>query len=582
MKRILLIMLMLTITFLSGAQQKNQKGEFQMGAFGGMSLPVNTYKSIGEAKNGYYGGIFLDKYFSGNRFAFGLDGRYLQHGIQVSDSLHFQNGYLGTQYYNAQSFKNWAVTLGPTYKFERNRFQLEAYVKGGVLFQSFPQYQTTLSYTGVGNGMLDVPIKRTVNDSTNRSNAWVGVGGLRFNYKISSRLAMFAQVDYMQSFGSQFMGKSSLFKLEERLPNGLPIDENLRMKSFADHYDDVFTQKSTPYASVNAGLGIKYSLGSKKPNKVVKENTEPIKQSEPKALQIVVKDKQTGLALSGVKVTISATDLTAISQTNAEGMAEKLDKILPAEYTITGEKNGIKTDILVIKASDFLTNETVIYKEIFHDDPRFTLIGETVECDSERLLGNIATILTHAGLNSNMQQTSDTEGKFIYQLNPNSDYTLVANQSGKYSQTEMVTTKGLDRSKTLYVTLKLGVCHLVEGGNWVLKNIHYDFDKSQIRPDAALILNNVINIMKQNPSLIIELSSHTDSRGDDQYNLGLSQRRADAAVEYLVKNGIERARLVAKGYGESRLLNDCGNGVNCSEEKHQENRRTEIQVLSFK
>src|SRR5690606_31431433 len=132
-------------------------------------------------------------------------------------------------------------------------------------------------------------------------------------------------------------------------------------------------------------------------------------------------------------------------------------------------------------------------------------------------------------------------------------------------------TKGLDRSKTLYVTLKLGVCNLIEGDNWVLKNIHYDFDKFNIRPDAAVILDNVVAIMKQNPSLVIELSSHTDSRGDDQYNQRLSQQRAESAVAYLVRNGIDRSRLIAAGYGESRLLNNCGNGVNCSEEQHQEN-----------
>jgi len=71
------------------------------------------------------------------------------------------------------------------------------------------------------------------------------------------------------------------------------------------------------------------------------------------------------------------------------------------------------------------------------------------------------------------------------------------------------------------------------------------------------------------------------SRGNDDYNLKLSQRRADAAVNYLVSKGISRSRLVAKGYGETRLLNHCGNGVNCSEEQHQENRRTEIKIIDY-
>src|SRR5690606_12858982 len=125
-----------------------------------------------------------------------------------------------------------------------------------------------------------------------------------------------------------------------------------------------------------------------------------------KALQIVVKDKQTGLALSGVKVSIISNDVESTSLTDADGKAERLDDALAAQYTIVGEKNGIKTEPLTIKASDFLTNETVIYREILHDDPRFTLIGETVDCDMNQHIAHISTVLTHTGSKENMYQTS--------------------------------------------------------------------------------------------------------------------------------------------------------------------------------
>lgn len=87
--------------------------------------------------------------------------------------------------------------------------------------------------------------------------------------------------------------------------------------------------------------------------------------------------------------------------------------------------------------------------------------------------------------------------------------------------------------------------------------------------------------MRNHPTLKIELSSHTDSRGSDAYNMGLSQRRARAAVTYLVSRGIAEDRMIAEGYGETRLVNDCGNGVPCSREKHQANRRTEVTVLEY-
>lgn len=266
---------------------------------------------------------------------------------------------------------------------------------------------------------------------------------------------------------------------------------------------------------------------------------------------------------------------------DAEGQASKLVNVKPGQYSVVGEKNGIKTPVLTLTEDDFKGSSETIFKVIYHDDPRFTLVGETFDCNSQSNISGINTILTHSGSKVSTSQTSDMEGKFIYQLDPQSEFTVVANQQGKYSQTELVSTKGLDRSQTLYVTLKLGVCDLVKDSSWELKNILYDFDKSNIRPDAAVILDNVVAIMKQNPSLRIELSSHTDSRGNDDYNLRLSQRRADSAVDYLVKNGISRSRLEAKGYGETRLKNHCGNGLVCSEEQHQENRRTEIKVLDY-
>lgn len=119
------------------------------------------------------------------------------------------------------------------------------------------------------------------------------------------------------------------------------------------------------------------------------------------------------------------------------------------------------------------------------------------------------------------------------------------------------------------------------GKTYTLENIHYDFDKHAIRKDAEEILDGLLKTLHENPSLKIELASHTDSRGSDNYNKSLSQNRAQAAVDYLIDHGIARERMVAKGYGETRLLNRCANGVECSEVDHQTNRRTEFTVLAF-
>jgi len=116
------------------------------------------------------------------------------------------------------------------------------------------------------------------------------------------------------------------------------------------------------------------------------------------------------------------------------------------------------------------------------------------------------------------------------------------------------------------------------GKTYVLHNVYYNFDKSDIRPDAAVELDKLVAILNEYPDVHIELGSHTDSRGDDAYNMRLSQARANSVVAYLINKGIDKDRLTAKGYGETMLLNRCGNGVKCSAAEHQANRRTEFKV----
>ena len=129
---------------------------------------------------------------------------------------------------------------------------------------------------------------------------------------------------------------------------------------------------------------------------------------------------------------------------------------------------------------------------------------------------------------------------------------------------------------TLDTTLVLD--QLILDKSIILENIYYDLDKADIRADAAKELDKLVQILKDNPSIRIELSSHTDDRASDSYNLNLSQRRAQSAVDYIVSQGISRDRLVAKGYGETQLIIPNAQ----TEEEHQVNRRTEFKVIEIK
>lgn len=113
-----------------------------------------------------------------------------------------------------------------------------------------------------------------------------------------------------------------------------------------------------------------------------------------------------------------------------------------------------------------------------------------------------------------------------------------------------------------------------------LNPIYFDYNKDNIRPDAARELDKVVAIMKSNPSLVIEVGSHTDSRGRDEYNRDLAERRAASSVAYIISKGIDRSRISGRGYGETQLTNQCEDGVSCTEAEHQLNRRTEFRIVS--
>ncbi len=122
-------------------------------------------------------------------------------------------------------------------------------------------------------------------------------------------------------------------------------------------------------------------------------------------------------------------------------------------------------------------------------------------------------------------------------------------------------------------------CRLVSNTSNILP-IFYELNSARITKNSEKVIDkHLLNLMRQKPGLRIEIMSHTDSRGNASYNMKLSQQRAQSVVDYLVRRGISRSRLVAKGYGETRLINRCRDGVNCSDSEHQKNRRTEFRII---
>lgn len=161
-------------------------------------------------------------------------------------------------------------------------------------------------------------------------------------------------------------------------------------------------------------------------------------------------------------------------------------------------------------------------------------------------------------------------------------YSVLAEQSGYFAARQVITTVGKRPAQAqltkpitdIHIPVSLTLSRIIRNKAIVVENIFYDLDKADIRPDAGLELDKLVQTLVDNPKITIELSSHTDVRGKDAYNLDLSDRRAKSAVAYIISKGIDPARITAKGYGETRLIVKNAK----TEEEHQRNRRTEFKV----
>lgn len=236
------------------------------------------------------------------------------------------------------------------------------------------------------------------------------------------------------------------------------------------------------------------------------------------------------------------------------------------------------------------------------DDPRRRTVGkpEPPKIVNYYLAGTIASNETPAALLDSAivkiyeisadslvgQGVSKGGGVFgTFPLEEGKDYSLLVERKGYITKREPFTMAGkaipqifrkkLTMDTTFYVALKLDRLSLNK--TFVLENIYYDLNKFNIRSDAAVELDKLVQILNDNPTVNIELSSHTDARDTDAYNKKLSQNRAQSAVDYIASKGIARERMVAKGYGETQLVIKDAK----TEEEHQKNRRTEFTILSY-
>ena len=227
----------------------------------------------------------------------------------------------------------------------------------------------------------------------------------------------------------------------------------------------------------------------------------------------------------------------------------------------------------------------------FHEDKPLlfscqkNIKGIVKDAKTKAVIANAKVILSDKVMKEVGKDQSKTDGTFTFEkVNCSDSHYYLRGEKEKYETAEVNVTVGKD--EVVYeILLNPREVAIKKGMDlakvFEIKEIKFDYNKADIRSDAAVELTKIVEVMREYPKMKIDIRSHTDSRGADSYNLKLSDRRAKATLEWIVKQGIDRKRLKAKGYGETRLVNGCSNGVPCTEEEHQENRRSEFIVVAM-
>ena len=223
-------------------------------------------------------------------------------------------------------------------------------------------------------------------------------------------------------------------------------------------------------------------------------------------------------------------------------------------------------------------------KPFFEFDYNARIIGKVLDRNTNLPIANASVTLYDNKGKELGRTTSNDTGDFVFEkVLSNATYTTQASKE-TYSTNETRPSLALyEREVSTTIVLDQDQYKLEQGLDLAkalsLRHIYFDLDKSNIRKDAKVELEKIVEVLTQNPTIKIEIGSHTDSRQSKAYNQSLSQRRAKSTLDYLVKRGIAKSRLTAKGYGETQLVNQCADGVKCSEAEHQLNRRSTFVIV---
>jgi len=409
------------------------------------------------------------------------------------------------------------------------------------------------------------------------SNGHKGMGGLDVFY--AEKASMYDETSWnvRSNIGTPFNTKKDDFGFyaNEKMTKGFLTSNRFGGKGG----DDIYTWKSN--------------------------DDEPLELTETKTSSLIVVNAEDKAAMRNVMVTIEDMDennKVTDGRTNAKGMFSTIVE-KGKTYKVTVEKEGFVPIEEEISAAEMMSG--ISYAFNMEKVKCVELFGTVVNGKYNKAIPNTDVTLINKCTGEKTVVTSQADGSFDFCLENGCDFEVMATKENfietetkvstieptegnlKEIKIEMLPSKKPVKSTPVVKDESAEVkkhflgdetATFKVGQVLTLKNIYYDFNKSNIRPDAQVELDYIVTMMNEFSNMEITLISHTDSRGESSYNKKLSEERAASARQYIISRGIIPNRIIASGYGESALKNDCKDGVDCSNEKHQINRRTEILI----
>lgn len=598
----------------------NPTSYWQLSMRAGYDFP--TYKedfTYIDYKGGLMGGLSVNRYW--NHWGFQTDFDYIRNApkvvgldsplryVQISSQPPYGKAYSLTVNVTEKAITRTFFGLGPAYKYQtkNNKFSFELAVLGGLGIINGGE---TLA-EGSDTTLPSSPIPLTYHSGFDNEKVFTLKSQFRANYFFNEHWGLNIGSYYMNHFGVFESKKNNLLvdkgyinagdpsvylyeigkgdyivgggtgpSLEEG--NGFTSDAEPRVRASEG---TKLGREKVNISSIGLFAGVTYKFTQREKPKVPAEKVveAPVEKPEVKVekycVQVKAKDKFSGEILPNTDVALKnkAGDIIGTSKTDAFGVTKFCD-ILPEDYTIEGVYEEIKLDAANLNKSEFVGG-ALINKEVIYSNKEFIVKGNAVECNTTKPIPGISIVLENNAKGVNKTSLTDEKGNFLMRLPEEGVYVLYGKKDGYFSQKEEVNASNFDRSKTLFVQLEICAEKADCGKAIGLKNILFDLAKYDIKEEAKPELNKLVQFMKDNPDVKVEVGSHTDCRASTAYNQKLSQQRANASVAYIVSQGISIDRISGKGYGESVLLNECADGVSCSEEQHAINRRTEFKVI---